>query len=142
MATNTALGPAHEVELSGARIRYHDRGDGPPIVFVHGLLVNSALWRNVVPGLVDAGYRCLTPDWPLGAHSIPVPDADLTPPGIADLIAGFLEALDLRDVTLVANDTGGAITQILLARNPARVGRVVLTPSDCYDNFLPPVLRP
>ncbi|MFC8047153.1 alpha/beta fold hydrolase [Nocardia sp. NPDC057353] len=133
-----ALGARHEVELPGGRIRYHETGEGPPVVFVHGLLVNANLWRAVVPPIAAAGYRCITPDWPLGAHAIPVPAADLTPPGIADLIAAFLERLDLTDVTLVANDTGGAITQVLLARDPSRVGRVVLASVDCYERFMPP----
>src|SRR6476646_10915153 len=96
-----SLGTTHQVDLPGARIRYHDRGNGPVLVFVHGLLANSALWRKVVPAISDAGYRCLTPDWPLGAHSIPVPDADLTPPGLAALIESFIDALDLHDVTIV-----------------------------------------
>ncbi|MEV0358474.1 alpha/beta hydrolase [Nocardia sp. NPDC050697] len=135
---SAALGAKHEIELPGARIRYHETGEGPPVVFVHGLLVNANLWRAVVPPIAAAGYRCIAPDWPLGAHDIPVPEADLSPPGVADLIAAFLEKLDLTDVTLVANDTGGAITQVLLARDPARIGRVVLASVDCYDRFLPP----
>ncbi|TSD96542.1 alpha/beta hydrolase [Skermania sp. ID1734] len=138
MGHATALGPAREVEVSGARIAYHDVGDGPVVVFIHGLLVNADLWRKVVPEIVAAGYRCIVPDLPLGAHSTPVPGADLTPPGVARLIAGFLERLDLDDVTLVANDTGGALTQIMLAENPSRVGRVILTPCDAYEKFFPP----
>ncbi|WP_216216194.1 alpha/beta fold hydrolase [Amycolatopsis aidingensis] len=133
----TALGPAHEVAVAGARIRYHQTGTGPPVVFVHGLLANAVLWRAVAPGVAAAGYRCIVPDWPLGAHEVPVPGADLSPPGVADLIASFLDELDLEDVTIVANDTGGALTQILLTRRPDRIGRVVLTPSDCYHRFLP-----
>lgn len=131
------LGPSDIACLSGGNIRYADTGSGPPVVFVHGLLVNADLWRNVVPQVAAAGYRCLTPDWPLGAHSIPVPDADLTPTGVADLIAEFLEYLGLSDVTIVANDTGGAITQVLLARKPQRIGRVVLAAVDSYESFLP-----
>jgi pimeloyl-ACP methyl ester carboxylesterase len=130
---------AHTIGLGSARLRYRDEGAGPPVVFMHGLLVNGLLWRNVTPGLVAAGHRCITPDWPLGSHSIPVPEADLTPPGLADLIAELLVALDLEDVTLVANDTGGAITQILLTRRPERIARVVLTSSDCFDRFFPPL---
>jgi pimeloyl-ACP methyl ester carboxylesterase len=133
------LGPAHEVTLPTATIRYHERGEGPPIVFVHGLLVNSSLWRGVVPGLAAAGYRCITPDWPLGSHLIPVPDADLSPPGVATLIGQFMERLDLRDVTVVANDTGGALTQLLVTTQPDRVGRVVLTNCDAFERFLPPL---
>lgn len=136
------LGVAREIELAGGTIRYFETGDGPPVVFVHGLLVNADLWRKVVPTVAAAGHRCLTPDWPLGAHSIPVPDADLTPPGVASMIADFLDRLDLTDVTLVANDTGGAITQILLARKPARVSRVVLASCDSYEEFFPKLFAP
>lgn len=131
--------PLGEVDLGDARIRYRDRGEGPPVVFVHGLLTNGLLWRKVVPTVADAGFRCLTPDWPLGSHEIPVPDADLSPPGVAALIARFLQALDLTDVTVVANDTGGALTQLLMTTSPERVGRVVLTPSDSFKRFLPPM---
>jgi pimeloyl-ACP methyl ester carboxylesterase len=142
MSHSDALGSQHEVALPTARIRYRERGDGPPVVFVHGLLANGDLWREVVPAMADAGFRCLTPDWPLGAHEIAVPDADLTPPGVAALIAGFLETLELTDVTIIANDTGGAITQILMAIHPQRIGRVVLTPSDCFERFFPPAFAP
>ncbi|MFC6013291.1 alpha/beta fold hydrolase [Nocardia lasii] len=137
MGTSSALGPAREVALSSGRIRYHDTGTGPPVVFVHGLLVNADLWRKIVPGLAAEGHRCLTPDWPLGAHSLPMPDADLSLPGLADLIAEFLDALDLTDVTIVANDTGGALTQLLMTRRPERIGRVVLAAVDCYEIWPP-----
>ncbi|WP_394362341.1 alpha/beta fold hydrolase [Amycolatopsis sp. SB7-3] len=139
MTTSDLLGEAHVVDLGDARIRYRDHGEGPPVVFVHGLLTNGLLWRKVAPAVADAGFRCLTPDWPLGSHEIPVPHAELSPPGVAALIARFLEALDLTDVTVVANDTGGALTQLLMTTNPERVGRVVLTPSDSFERFLPPL---
>ncbi|RMI32927.1 alpha/beta fold hydrolase [Nocardia stercoris] len=137
MGTSAELGPTRDITLPGGRIRYHETGDGATVVFVHGLLVNADVWRKVVPAMAAAGYRCLTPDWPLGAHSIPVPEADLTPAGVADLVADFLAELDLDDVTVVANDTGGAITQVLLTRRPQRIGRVVLASVDCYEAFLP-----
>jgi pimeloyl-ACP methyl ester carboxylesterase len=129
------------VDLSAGRIRYRDTGDGPPIVFVHGLLVDGRLWRKVTPPL-ESDFRCLTPDFPLGAHTIPMkPDADVTPPGLARLVTEFLEKLDLRDVTLVGNDTGGALTQIAMTESPERIARVVLTPCDAFDNFLPPMFK-
>jgi pimeloyl-ACP methyl ester carboxylesterase len=135
---DAALGTGTTVALPGGRVAYTERGAGPPVVFVHGLLVNANLWRKVVPAVADAGFRCLAPDWPLGAHRVPMPaDADLTPPGVARLIAEFLDALDLSDVTVVANDTGGALTQILMANHPRRLGRVVLTPCDAFEDFLP-----
>jgi pimeloyl-ACP methyl ester carboxylesterase len=138
MSDSDAMGPVRERDLDGTRIRYRERGDGPPVVFVHGLLVNGDLWRKVVPTVAEAGFRCLVPDWPLGSHEIPVPEADLSPPGLAALIAEFLAALDLKEVTVVANDTGGGLAQILMANHPERVGRVVLTPSDSFERFLPP----
>ncbi len=124
--------------LPSGQVAYTERGSGPPIVFVHGLLVNANLWRKVVPTIAEAGFRCIAPDWPLGAHQMPMPaDADLTPSGVAKLIADFLDVLDLTDVTIVANDTGGALTQILMADHPERLGRVVLTPCDAFEDFLP-----
>lgn len=137
----TALGALREVDLGTTRLQYWDRGEGPPVVFVHGLLVNADLWRKVVPSVAAAGLRCIAPDWPLGSHDIAVPQADLSPPGVAALIAAFLERLDLHDVTIVANDTGGALTQILITEHPDRVGRVVLTPSDSFERFFPPMFR-
>jgi pimeloyl-ACP methyl ester carboxylesterase len=131
-----------EIELTAGRIHYREVGAGPPVVFIHGLLVNGDLWRKVVPAVAGAGYRCLVPDWPLGAHSVAVPDADLSPPGVARLIAEFLAALDLRDATLVANDTGGAITQIVMADHPDRIGRVVLTSCDAFEAFFPSPFAP
>jgi pimeloyl-ACP methyl ester carboxylesterase len=83
------------------------------------------------------------PDLPLGSHREPMnPDADLTPPGVARILADFMAALDLQDVTLVGNDTGGAISQLVATRHPERLGRLVLTPCDAYENFLPPAFRP
>ena len=138
-----SLGREHRVRLPAGEMRYCERGTGAPVVFVHGVLTNAELWRKVVPDVAAAGFRCLAPDLPLGAHDIPMrADADLSPTGNADVLADFLDALDLRDVTLVANDTGGALTQILLSRRPERVGRVVLTPSDCFEYFFPPIFKP
>jgi pimeloyl-ACP methyl ester carboxylesterase len=142
MATSDELGTAKSVWLSRAKIDYRERGEGPVVVFIHGLLVNADLWRKVVPAVAAAGNRCIAPDLPLGAHSTPVPGVDLSPPGVADLIGEFLDTLDVRDVTIVANNTGGALTQLLMVRQPERIARVVLTPSDCFEHFLPPLFMP
>ncbi len=130
-----------DVSLPQGTIRYRDTGTGPPIVFVHGLLVDGTLWRKVVPRL-ERDFRCIVPDLPLGSHRLPLkPEADRTPPGIARLLADFIAALDLEDVTLVGNDTGGALCQMVCADHPERIGRLVLTPCDAYENFLPPAFR-
>jgi pimeloyl-ACP methyl ester carboxylesterase len=131
-----ALGEPREVEVPGGRMRILEAGSGPPLVFVHGLLVNANLWRKVVPRLAP-DFRCVALDMPLGSHEIPMPDADLSPLGLADLIADAIEAAGLEDVTLVGNDTGGGLSQLLVTHRPDRVGRLVLTSCDAYDNFPP-----
>jgi pimeloyl-ACP methyl ester carboxylesterase len=111
-------------------------------VLVHGLLTNSLLWADVAPRLA-AGFRVIVPDWPLGSHAVPLREgADFSPSGLARLIADFLAALELRDVMLVGNDTGGALCQLVALDHPERIGRLVLTPCDAYENFLPPMFRP
>ena len=137
MATSADLGQQKEVQLPQGTVRYRERGTGEPIVFVHGALVNADLWRKVVPELAK-DFRCIAPDLPLGSHTPAMnADADLSPIGNARLIADFLEALDLDRVTLVGNDTGGALCQFVVTRHPERIGRLVLTNCDAYENFPP-----
>jgi pimeloyl-ACP methyl ester carboxylesterase len=131
----------HEIELPAGRIRYREAGEGKPVVFVHGFLVDGRLWDGVVDQLSDR-CRCIAPDWPIAAHQVAMnPDADLSPPGIAALIASFLEALELEDVTIVGNDSGGAMSQVLVTKHPERVGRLVLTNCDTHDNFPPGIFK-
>lgn len=140
MAISDSLGVQQWVRLPQGAIGYRERGDGPPVLFVHGLLVNADLWRDVVPVVADAGYRCLAPDWPLGSHRCPMRrHTDLSPPGLARLIADFLGTLDLSGVTVVANDTGVALVQVLMAKYPERIGRVVLASGDALECFFPPM---
>jgi pimeloyl-ACP methyl ester carboxylesterase len=130
-----------EVELPAGTIRYREAGEGRTVVFVHGYLVDGRLWDGVVDSLSDR-CRCIAPDWPIGAQQVAMkPDADLTPYGIAATIASFLEALDLNDVTIVGNDSGGAMSQVLVTRHPARIGRLVLTNCDSYENFPPGIFK-
>jgi pimeloyl-ACP methyl ester carboxylesterase len=130
-----------EIALPQGTIRYREAGSGPTIVFVHGYLVDGRLWDGVVEALSDR-FRCIAPTWPMGAQQVAMaPDADLTPPGVATIVEGFLEALDLEDVTLVGNDSGGAMCQVLVARRPARVGRLVLTNCDTHENFPPSIFK-
>ncbi|MFC1415771.1 alpha/beta fold hydrolase [Streptacidiphilus cavernicola] len=128
----------HEVELSAGTVAYRDTGgDGPVVVLLHGLLMDSSLWDGPVADLA-ADHRCLAPTLPFGAHRHPVrADADLSLPRVAVLVAEFLDALDLRDVTLVGNDTGGAVAQLLLGTRPERVGRAVLASCEAFDNIPP-----
>jgi pimeloyl-ACP methyl ester carboxylesterase len=129
------------VDLAAGTIRYAERGSGRPILFIHGFLVDGGLWDEVLANLPD-GHRCIVPDLPLGAHRAAMkPEADLSPPGLAKLVDDLMGALGLEDVTLVGNDTGGAIAQLVATRHPDRFGRLVLTNCDAYENFLPPMFR-
>jgi len=131
----------HEIELPAGRVRYREAGEGKPVVFVHGFLVDGRLWDGVVDRLSDR-CRCIAPDWPIGAQQIAMkPDADLSPPGIAAIIDSFLTALDLDDVTIVGNDSGGAMSQVLVTRHPERIGRLVLTNCDTHENFPPGIFK-
>jgi pimeloyl-ACP methyl ester carboxylesterase len=126
-----------ELTLDQGTIRYRDEGSGPAIVFVHGALVNGRLWEPLVERL-RGRFRCVVPDLPLGSHELPLdPRADLSPHGLAALIAQFVAALDLRDVTLVGNDTGGALSQLVVVEHPERIGRLVLTDCDAFEDFPP-----
>lgn len=128
------------VDLPQGRVRVREAGssDRPTLVFVHGLLVDGRVWDGLVARLADR-FHCVVPDLPLGSHRTAMhPGADLTPEGVAVLLGDLVEALDLDDVTVVASDSGGAITQLWMDQGAPRVGRVVLTPCDCFDHFLPP----
>lgn len=131
-----------EATLSQGTVEYEDAGTGDPILFVHGAFVDGGLWRNVA-GPLSERFRCLVPTLPLGGHDVPMdPGADLTPSGLADLLAEFLDDVGVERVTLVGNDTGGAICQVFLATYPERVERLVLTNCDAFDNFPPAAARP
>ena len=131
------------IELPQGQVEYRvvgpDDSSAPPVVFAHGLLVDGQLWTGVADRLAARGIRSYAPNLPLGSHKIPLgPDADLTPRGVARLILDFLAALDLSDVTLVGNDTGGALCQFVIDTDATRIGRLVLTNCDAFDKFPPP----
>jgi AcrR family transcriptional regulator len=117
---------------------------GPPLVFFAGALANGDLWRDVVAALEDR-YRCITVDLPLGAHPWPLPEgADRSATSLARLLPDCLELLDVEDATIVVNDTAGG--QLLLALGTGhagldRIGRLVLTNCESYDQFPPDALK-
>ncbi len=125
-----------EIELSAGIIEYEDTGgSGPIVVLLHGLVMDGSVWRHVVQELRE-GHRCIVPTMPLGSHRRPMrADADLSPRGIAKLQAEFMETLDLRDVTLVGNDSG--VFQLTAGLYPERIARLVLTPCEAFENFPP-----
>src|SRR3954464_13876327 len=112
-----------EVRLRDGTVAYWEAGSGPPLLFVHGVFVNHLLWSKLIPLLSDR-YRCIAPDWPLGSHPVGL-GVDLTPFGIADMIGEFIDQVGLTDVTLVGNDTGGALCQMFVTRHPGVAKRLV-----------------
>ncbi|QDY77079.1 alpha/beta fold hydrolase [Streptomyces qinzhouensis] len=130
-----------QVTLDQGTIHYRDTGEGEPVLLLHGYLMGSRLWDPVVERLAP-DFRCITPDLPLGAHRTPMnPGADLSLAGLARLVADLIAALDLPRVTLVGNDLGTAIAQLVAARHPERIGRLVLTNGECFDNCPSPWFR-
>jgi pimeloyl-ACP methyl ester carboxylesterase len=130
------------IDLPQGTVHYRVAGpeasDGPPVVFVHGFLVDGSLWDATAQALAAAGVRSYAPDWPLGSHRHPLaPGTDNSPRGLARQIVAFLEALELDDVTLVGNDTGGALCQFVLDTDASRIGCLVLTNCDAFDAFPP-----
>jgi pimeloyl-ACP methyl ester carboxylesterase len=133
------------VSLDAGTIHYENTGPvgGRPVVFIHGYGMASSLWGPLTERLATRELRCIAPTWPLGGHPEPMnAGADLTMEGIAAMVAELLERLELRDVVLVGNDTGGAIAQIVAGRHAERVGALVLTSCDAFEHFPPPILKP
>ena len=130
------------IHLRIGPVEYRDFGSDAPsqpvAVFVHGFLVNGTVWDPVIERLAADGVRCIVPDWPLGAHRQPAdPDAELSPISVAAAVLGLLDGLDLQDVILVGNDTGGALCQLALRGDAHRVGGLVLTNCDAFEQFPP-----
>lgn len=133
------------IDINAGTIHYEATGsdNGRPIVFVHGYAMDGQLWRQVSERLAARGLRCIAPTWPLGAHPQPLrPGADQTITGVSGMVADVLGALDLEDVVLVGNDTGGVVTQLVAVHHPERVGALVLTSCDAFEHFPPPILKP
>jgi pimeloyl-ACP methyl ester carboxylesterase len=129
---HTRSGPASYIDTGGA---------GRPALFVHGLATSSYLWRNVI-GQLDGQRRCVAIDLPLHGQTPGAPDQDFSLPGLARFVADCCDALELADVDLVANDTGGAIAQVFAAGHPDRLHTFTLTNCEAHDNVPPPALRP
>jgi pimeloyl-ACP methyl ester carboxylesterase len=124
------------IEVPAGVIEYDETGSGPPVVLLHGLLMDHTLWDRVLP-LLPAGFRYIRPVLPLGSHRRAMnPGTDLSLPGQVRLVAGLLDALSLEGVTLVHSDWGGAL--FLTARRlDHRIARQVILPCEAFGNFPP-----
>lgn len=132
------------VQLEQGTIHYEEAGppDGRPVVCVAGYLAGGDLWSGLAERLAGRGMRVLMPTWPMGAHREAMkPGADVSPTGVAQMIAGYMDALALEDVVLAGNDTGGAVCQLVAARHPDRLGAVVLTNCDAFEEFPPRMFK-
>ncbi|HET6165718.1 MAG TPA: alpha/beta hydrolase [Marmoricola sp.] len=132
--------PMHTVDLTAGTVHYREAGpvDGRPVVFVHGFLVDHALWSDVPERLAADGFHTFAPTWPLGAQTTAMdPSTALSPRDVARIVLQFLGELDLDDVVLVGNDTGGAICQFVIDEDASRIGRLVLTNCDAFETFPP-----
>ena len=135
-----------QIDLPSGSIEYTTLGPAesahPPVVFVHGVLIDHRLWLESATRLAAAGHRCYLPLLPLGAHHLPWgPEFDRSPRGASRIVREFVDELELDDATIVCNDTGGAITQYALDDDPTFAGRVLFTNCDAFDLFPPQPFR-
>lgn len=140
--TTSRWGTTVTVETSLGPIDCRTAGDGPPVLFVHGFVVDGRLWDGVAPAVAET-HRVVVPDLPLGAHRRPVPDRSrLSTTGVPDALVELMDGLGIEAATVVGNDTGGGLSQVLVSRHPDRVARLALVSCDAYRNFPPPLFRP
>lgn len=128
----TKSGPASYIDTGGP---------GRVALFVHGLGTSSYLWRHVIDQL-DGQRRCVAVDLPLHGQTPAAADQDFTLPGFARFLAEFCEGLELTDIDLVANDTGGAISQVFATGHPELLHTLTLTNCEAHNNLPPKVLLP
>jgi pimeloyl-ACP methyl ester carboxylesterase len=129
---HTRSGPASCIDTGGP---------GRPALFVHGVGTSSYLWRHVI-GQLDGQRRCVAFDLPLHGQTPAAADQDFSLPGLARFLADCCDALELTDIDLVGNDTGGAVCQVLAAGNPERLHTLTLTNCEAHDNLPPKALLP
>lgn len=114
------------VTTRAGQIAVHDRGQGEPIVMLHGIPTHAWLWRDVSATL-DGSFRAVAPDLAGFGFSDKLPDADLSPAGQAGMLADLLDRLYIPRCTLVAHDYGALVAAAFLAAHPGRVARLVFT---------------
>lgn len=127
----------NKLELKGNTIEYQEFGKGHPLIFIHGAFSSGNTWRKVLPELSNY-FHCIVPEWPFGGHKIPISTKlDFSPTGIADLINDLLKALNLKNVIIIANDTGGAYAQVFTAKYREKVSHLILSNCEAFEVFPP-----
>ena len=141
MASTLAIATKRSVVTPSGRISYTEAGSGPVALFVHGVLLNSYLWRHQLAALSDM-RRCIALDLLAHGDTEISPDQDVSATANATMLKEFLDALQIEQVDLVGNDSGGGIAQIFAALNPSRVRSLTLTDCDAHDNWPPEAFKP
>ena len=141
MERNKPVAERKQVETPSGRVSYLEQGRGPVALFVHGVLLNSYLWRNQLAELSDI-RRCIAVDLLAHGETEIAPDQHVSVTANAEMLMQFLGALKIDQVDLVGNDSGGGICQIFAALYPERVRSLTLTDCDAHDNWPPEAFKP
>lgn len=107
------------------RLAYTDVGTGPPIVLIHGFLLNRTMWQPQLEELPRAGYRAIALDLP-GFGESPLSDGETTMSTYSTAVLGLLDTLEVDQPTLVGYSMGGQVAMDLIRQRPQQVGRLVL----------------
>lgn len=141
MERNESVVTRKHIQTPSGRISYRERGYGPVALFVHGVLLNSHLWRHQLAELADV-RRCIALDLLAHGDTEIAPDQDVSVTANAQMLKEFLDALSVDRVDLIGNDSGGGISQIFAALHPGRIRSLTLTNCDTHDNWPPEAFEP
>jgi pimeloyl-ACP methyl ester carboxylesterase len=141
MQTAGTIRARRSIATPSGRIHYAEQGEGPVALFVHGVLLNGHLWRHQLAHLSDL-RRCLAPDLLAHGDTEIAPEQDVSVSANARMLVEFIDALEIDQVDLVGNDSGGGIAQIFAANHPERVRSLTLTDCDAHDNWPPAAFEP
>lgn len=141
MTRTGRVGERRTVATRVGDVAVWERGEGPELLLLHGVVANADLWGEVVEDLAT-DHRCVSVDLPLGAHDLPAdPSVPLDVRTLAGAVADVVETTCSGPPVVVANDTGGAVAQLLATEHPEAYRAIVLTSCDTFRNFLPLSLR-
>lgn len=141
MDVATFLDRRRYADTPSGRIAYVEMGEGPVVLFVHGVFLNGLLWRPVMEQLAGE-YRCIALDILCHGSTETPADQDVSFAANARMLEEFCAALGIAACHLVANDSGGGIAQIFAANHPERIDSLVLTNCDVHDMWPPAPIKP